>query len=119
MITKEKTYSVQNDEFVERATKMIRHSIITLNDIYRQFWKRDPQKIIESLNDDVTLALNRFHENTTTGTFLNQRAEILGIPERVTVVMPPNYSFDSQSMLFIYTPPVVLPEPDPTPLDPE
>jgi len=115
MIIKEKTYIDQNDEFADRAARAIRHSIIALNQVYKDFWGREPQKIVDSLNSNIPVSLERFHENTDTGAFLNIKAAKLGIKERVTVVMPKNYNFDSESMVFTYTipPAPVFVEPEP------
>ena len=82
--------------------------MIVMNEVYRDFWNRDPQLIVESFNEDVELAIERFYSNTTLGNVLNDRAAAAKIAERVSVTIPEGYKFDDNTRLFSYTPPIVI-----------
>jgi hypothetical protein len=101
------TYKEQNREYSLKAVKAMRHVMIVMNEVYRDFWNRDPQLIVDSLNEDVDLAIERFYSNTTLGNVLNDRADAAKIAERVCVTMPEGYSYDSVTRTFSYTAPVV------------
>jgi hypothetical protein len=106
------TYKEQDREFTLKALKAVRHTILVMNEIYRDFWGRDPQQIVETMNASVDLYLERFHSNTMLGIVLNDRATAAGISDRMHVTMPENYSYDSESRTFSYSVPVVI-EPEP------
>lgn len=107
------TYKEQDREFTLKALKAVRHVILVMNEIYRDFWNRDPQQIVETMNSNVPLYLERFHSNTMLGIVLNDRATAAGIPDRMHITMPEGYSFDSATNTFSYTAPVVVvPEPE-------
>lgn len=106
------TYKEQNREYSLKVLKAVRHLMLTMNEAYRDFWNRDPQQIVDSLNEDVDLALERFHSNTMLGVVLNDRAIAAGLTDHVTVSMPEGYSFDNEMRTFAYTSPVVEPEPE-------
>jgi hypothetical protein len=106
------TYKEQNREYSLKVLKAVRHLMLTMNEAYRDFWNRDPQQIVDSLNEDVDLALERFHSNTMLGVVLNNRASAAGLTDLVIVNMPEGYSFDSDARTFSYTPPIVV-EPEP------
>lgn len=80
-----------------------RHYAITQNQCYRQFWDRDPQVIVDSLNADIPLALERFEGNTELGEAVNKQLAKTAFTERCIVVMPPGYAFNGTA--FSYTPP--------------
>lgn len=102
------TYKEQNREYSLKAVKAMRHVMIVMNEVYRDFWNRDPQLIVDSLNEDVDLAIERFYSNTTLGNVLNDRAVLAKLSERVSVTMPEGYSYDSVTRLFSYTAPIVI-----------
>jgi hypothetical protein len=107
------TYKEQNRELSLKVLKAVRHLMLTMNEAYRDFWNREPQQIVDSLNEDVDLALERFHSNTMLGIVLNDRATVAGLTDQVHVVMPDGYLFDSNSRIFSYTAPVIVqPEPE-------
>lgn len=98
-----------------------RHYALTQNQVYRQFWNRDPQAIIDSLNSDFAKNLQRMTENTTLGMAINaalakaEYTDIHGVrhyTERCIVVMPQGYAENGTA--FTYTAPII-PEPEPTP----
>ncbi len=105
-----------HQEFEDSLAKMqadaARHYALTQNQVYRQFWNRDPQAIIDSLNSDFAKNLQRMMENTTLGIAINaalakaEYTDIHGVKhytERCIVVMPDGYGCDGTT--FTYTPP--------------
>jgi len=90
------------------ALKAVNHLAITLNECYGKFWNRDTSEILESLNDNIPLALKRFEANTTIGKLLNQQLEDAGSDLKVIVTMPEGYAFENGK--FTYTAPVVIVE---------
>lgn len=106
------TYKEQNREYSLKVLKAVRHLMLTMNEAYRDFWNREPQLIVDSLNEDVNLALERFHSNTVLGVVLNDRATAAGLTDHVTVNMPEGYSFNLETKTFSYVQPVVEPEPE-------
>ena len=108
------TYKEQDREFTLKALKAVRHVILVMNEVYRDFWGRNPQQIVETMNANVALYLERFESNTILGIVLNDRAEAAGLSDRMHITMPEGYSFDSATNTFNYTAPVVvLPDPEP------
>jgi len=107
------TYKEQNREYSLKVLKAVRHLMLTMNEAYRDFWNRDPQQIVDSLNEDVDLALERFHSNTMLGIVLNDRASAAGLADRVHVTMPEGYSYDSDARTFSYSDQSVVVEPEP------
>lgn len=108
------TYKEQDREFTLKALKAVRHVILVMNEVYRDFWNRNPQQIVETMNANVTLYLERFESNTILGIVLNDRAEAAGLSDRMHITIPEGYSFDSVTNTFSYTAPVVV-SPDPEP----
>lgn len=108
------TAAQYNNNLTLIALDAVRHLAITLNECYRKFWSRDTAVILQSLNDNVTLALNRFHANTALGTALNAQLEAAGDALRVIVTMPDGYAFTDG--VFTYTAPQPEPEPQPEPI---
>lgn len=107
------TYKEQDREFTLKALKAVRHTILVMNEVYRDFWNRDPQQIVETMNANVPLYLERFESNTALGITLNDRAAAAGLADRMHITMPEGYSFDSATNTFNYTAPVVIvPEPE-------
>ena len=108
------TYKEQDREFTLKALKAVRHVILVMNEVYRDFWNRDPQQIVETMNANIALYLERFESNTILGIVLNDRAEAAGLSDRMHITMPEGYSFDSATNTFSYAAPVVvLPDPEP------
>ena len=107
------TYKEQDREFTLKALKAVRHTILVLNEVYRDFWSRDPQQIVATMNSDVDLYRQRLHTNTMLGIALNNSAAAAGVGDRVHVTMPEGYSFNGDTNTFSYsTPVVVVPEPE-------
>ena len=103
------TYKEQDREFTLKALKAVRHCILVMNEIYRDFWSREPQQIVETMNANIDLYLERFHSNTMLGIVLNDRAAAAGISDRMHIAMPENYIFNSDTRTFAY----VKPQPEP------
>lgn len=101
------TYKEQDREFTLKALKAVRHCILVMNEIYRDFWGRDPQQIVATMNANIPLYLERFRSNTVLGITLNDRAAAAGISDRMHIIMPEGYSFDSTTNTFSYSAPVV------------
>lgn len=109
------TYKEQDREFTLKALKAVKHVILVMNEIYCDFWNRDPQKIVENMNANIGLYLERFHSNTILGAVLNDRATAAGINDRMHITMPEGYSFNMETNMFEYSVPipVIVPEPEP------
>ncbi len=106
------TYKEQDREFTLKALKAVRHTILVLNEVYRDFWNRDPQQIVATMNSDVDLYRQRLHTNTMLGIALNSSAAAAGVGDRVYITMPEGYRFNSDTNTFSYSSPVVTPEPE-------
>lgn len=112
------TYKEVNRELSLKVLKAVKHVMFVMNETYREFWNRDPQKIVDSLNEDVELTQKRFYSNTALGIVLNDSAAAAEITDRVNLTMPEGYEFDSETRTFSYAPPVVIIiEPEVTELD--
>jgi hypothetical protein len=92
-----------NRELALKQTKAARHYAVTQAECYHQFWDRDPQEIVVSLNANVPLNLDRFTGNTALGIAVNTQLAKTTFPERCIVEMPEGYAFDGAA--FSYTAP--------------
>jgi len=95
-----------NRELAIIQTKAARHYAITQNECYHKFWNRDPQVILDSINSNIPLTLERFQGNTELGMAVNKELEKTDVDERCIVTMPQGYSFDGT--IFKYDTPVVV-----------
>jgi len=86
------------------ATK---HLADTLNECYAEFWNRDKQEILDSINGNLAATLERFAANSELGAAVNSQLEKTDIISRVIVTMPTGYKFADGK--FVYTAPA--PEP--------
>jgi hypothetical protein len=102
-----------NRELALRVVKAVNHLAVTMNECYHLFWNRDKQKILESLNANLELTMQRFVANSELGAAVNSQLEKTDIATRVIVSMPTGYSFNGTQ--FIYTAPEPEPEPEPLP----
>jgi len=100
-----------NRELAVIQTKAARHYAITQNECYHKFWNRDHQVILDSINSNIPLTLERFQGNTELGMAVNKELEKTDIVERCIVTMPQGYSFDGT--IFKYDTPVVVVDPNP------
>jgi hypothetical protein len=83
------------------ATK---HLADTLNECYADFWRREPQEILDSINGNLAATLERFAANSELGAAVNSQLAKTDITSRVIVEMPTGYSFNGTE--FIYTAPI-------------
>ena len=84
------------------ATK---HLADTLNECYAEFWQRDPQAILDSINGNLAATLERFAANSELGLAVNSQLAKTDIGTRVIVAMPTGYGFNGTE--FIYNAPIV------------
>jgi hypothetical protein len=94
-----------NRELTERAIKALHHLASTMNECYALFYNREPQTILDSMNANIALTLERFAANSQLGAAVNSQLEKTDITSRVIVAMPTGYSFNGTE--FIYTAPIV------------
>lgn len=84
------------------ATK---HLADTLNECYADFWNRESQVIVDSINGNLAATLERFAANSELGAAVNAQLAKTDVASRVIVAMPIGYSFNGTE--FIYTAPIV------------
>lgn len=82
------------------ALDAVKHLAITLNECYRKFWSRDTAVILDALNANIPLSLERFYANTALGSELNAQLEAAGESLRVIIVMPEGYAFAEGQFTF-------------------
>jgi hypothetical protein len=103
-----------NRELTERAIKALTHLANTMNECYYLFYARNTQVILDSMNANIALTLERFAANSQLGAAVNSQLEKTDVTSRVIVSMPTGYGFEDGK--FAYTAPVVTaPEPEPEP----
>lgn len=105
----ELTYQQQNNTLAIKQAKAAYHYAITQNECYRDFWQRDPQMIVDSLNENIALTMERFTGNTTLGNAVNAQLSHTKYTERCITTMPDGYAFDGTK--FAYVKPIVIIEP--------
>ena len=93
-----------NRELTQRAIKAVHHLASTMNECYALFWNRESQVIIDSMNANLALTLERFGANSVIGYAVNSQLANTDITTRVIVEMPIGYSFNGTE--FIYTAPI-------------
>jgi len=98
-----------NRELALRVVKAVNHLAVTMNECYHLFWNRDKQKILESLNANLELTMQRFVANSELGAAVNSQLEKTDVASRVIVSMPIGYGFEDGK--FGYTAPAPAPEP--------
>lgn len=104
-----------NRELALRALKAVNHLASTMNECYHLFWSRDKQEIVDSLNANLELNMQRFLANSELGAAVNSQLAKTDVTTRVIVNMPEGYVFENGA--FAYTAPVVTVE-EPT-IEPE
>lgn len=104
--------SLTTAEFEKSLTRKgiiaTKHLADTLNECYAEFWNRDKQTILDSINSNLAVTLDRFAANSALGTALNSQLAKTDVTTRVIVNMPEGYAFENGK--FIYTAPVVIVE---------
>ena len=92
-----------NRELTVRAVKAAYHLALTMNECYWLFWSRSTQVILDSINENVPLTLERFTANSELGAAVNAQLAKTDIDTRVIVTMPVGYSYDGAQ--FVYAEP--------------
>jgi hypothetical protein len=94
-----------NRELTQRAIKAATHLANTMNECYYLFYARNTQVILDSMNANIDLTMQRFLANSELGAAVNAQLAKTDIGTRVIVAMPIGYSFNGTE--FIYTAPIV------------
>ena len=101
--------SLTTAEFEKSLTRKgiiaTKHLADTLNECYADFWRREPQAILDSINGNLAATLERFAANTELGAAVNSQLAKTDITSRVIIAMPIGYSFNGTE--FIYSAPIV------------
>jgi len=101
--------SLTTSEFEKGLTRKgiiaTKHLADTLNECYADFWRRDKQVILDSINGNLAATLERFAANSELGAAVNAQLEKTDIISRVIVSMPTGYGFADGK--FVYTAPIV------------
>ena len=100
--------SLTTAEFEKSLTRKgiiaTKHLADTLNECYADFWRREPQAILDSINGNIDLTMQRFLANSELGAAVNSQLAKTDVASRVIVAMPIGYSFNGTE--FIYTAPI-------------
>jgi hypothetical protein len=94
-----------NRELTQRAIKAVHHLASTMNECYALFWNRVEQIILDGMNANIELTMQRFLANSELGAAVNLQLAKTDITTRVIVEMPTGYSFNGTE--FICTAPIV------------
>jgi len=101
--------SLTTSEFEKGLTRKgiiaTKHLADTLNECYAEFWHRDKQVILDSINGNLAATLERFAANSELGAAVNSQLEKTDVTSRVIVSMPIGYKFADGK--FVYTAPIV------------
>jgi hypothetical protein len=95
-----------NRELTQRAIKAVHHLASTMNECYALFYNREPQTILDSMNANIALTLERFAANSQLGAAVNSQLEKTDIATRVIVSMPIGYGFEDGKFVFVAAEPV-------------
>jgi hypothetical protein len=111
------TPTEHNRELALRVVKAVNHLAITMNECYHLFWNREKQEILDSLNANLELNMQRFLANSELGAAVNTQLEKTDVTTRVIVNMPAGYVFENGVFAYIepQLEPEVIVEPEPTP----
>jgi hypothetical protein len=90
-----------NRELTQRAIKAVHHLASTMNECYALFYNREPQTILDSMNANIALTLERFAANSQLGAAVNSQLEKTDIATRVIVSMPIGYGFEDGKFVFV------------------
>ena len=94
------TREFENQLAIKQARAAV-HYAITQNECYRDFWNREPQIIVDSLNENLPLTLERFSGNTALGEAVNTQLAHTSYAERCVVVMPEGYAFNGTAFSYV------------------
>jgi hypothetical protein len=102
------TSSEYNRELTVRVLQNVIHLANIMNECYHLFWTRDKQEILDSLNANLELTMQRFKANSELGAAVNLQLEKTDVLTRVIVNMPEGYVFENGA--FAYAEPQPEPE---------
>ena len=112
--------SLTTAEFEKSLTRKgiiaTKHLADTLNECYAEFWNRDKQTILDSMNGNLAATLERFAANTELGDAANLQLAKTDITTRVIVAMPTGYGFNGTEFIYNAPVPVSVSEPAPEPV---
>jgi len=95
-----------NRELTERAIKAATHLANTMNECYYLFYARNTQVILDSMNANIELTMQRFLANSELGAAVNLQLAKTDIATRVIVEMPTGYGFADGKFVFVAAEPV-------------
>ncbi len=102
--------SLTTSEFEKGLTRKgiiaTKHLADTLNECYAEFWNRDKQTILDSINGNLAATLERFAANSELGAAVNAQLAKTDIATRVIVAMPTGYGFADGKFVFVAAEPV-------------
>ena len=97
--------SLTTAEFEKALTRKgiiaTKHLADTLNECYAEFWRREPQAILDSINGNLAATLERFGANKVLGAAVNSQLANTDVSSRVIVAMPIGYSFNGTEFIYI------------------
>ena len=97
--------SLTTAEFEKALTRKgiiaTKHLADTLNECYAEFWRREPQAILDSINGNLAATLERFAANSELGAAVNSQLAKTDITSRVIVAIPTGYSFNGTEFIYI------------------
>lgn len=109
---------IQNDLIAEHAVRGLVHYATVLTEAYQRYWSltpdvnlllrydgRSPNAIVAELNANLPLAVQRNDDHAAMAEHCNALLAQLDHPMRVPIGMPTGYSFDKETMQFIYSEP--------------
>jgi hypothetical protein len=77
-----------------------------MNECYYLFYVRNTQVILDSMNANLALTLERFAANSELGAAVNSQLEKTDVATRVIVAMPTGYGFEDGKFVFVAAEPV-------------
>jgi hypothetical protein len=95
------TSTEYNRELALRVVKAVNHLAVTMNECYHLFWNRDKQEILDSLNANLELTMQRFRANSELGAAVNLQLEKTDVLTRVIVNMPEGSVFENGAFAYV------------------
>jgi hypothetical protein len=101
------TSAEYNRELTVRVLQNVIHLANIMNECYHLFWNRDKQEILDSLNANLELTMQRFRANSELGAAVNLQLEKTDVLTRVIVSMPDGYVFENGAFAYVALKPEV------------
>jgi hypothetical protein len=95
------TSAEYNRELTVRVVQSVNHLANIMNECYHLFWNRDNQEILDSLNANLELTMQRFKANSELGAAVNLQLEKTDVLTRVIVSMPEGYVFENGAFAYV------------------